>query len=152
MRFLKLTNTGQMVLVSDKDWFTLCQVSWTESSQGYAVRYEGTKKRKVILMHREILGCGPGGPEVDHINRDKLDNRRINLRKVTRSENSHNRRAMNVWKRRDTGRWTGQISKDGKTTSLGCFDTREEAEEAYTKAKKQYLNGGCDNECNTNKG
>jgi hypothetical protein len=41
-------------------------------------------------MHRQILGVSVGG-EIDHINRDRLDNRRGNLRKVTRRENCANR-------------------------------------------------------------
>ena len=85
----------------------LCGISkwkvWSYSNSGYAMRGTtagGKKSRgytakdaaeKTRLMHRQILGLIHGdGKEVDHINKDRLDNRRANLRVVTRKENCAN--------------------------------------------------------------
>jgi len=99
---------------------------------------EGNPRR--ILLHREVCPAAPG-LEVDHINRNKLDNRRENLRECTRSQNSMNKGKMVSEKRqfkskykgvcRNKGLWRARIYKDAKQISLGYFDTEEEAARAY---------------------
>jgi predicted DNA-binding WGR domain protein len=70
----------------------------------------------------------------DHINGDKLDNRRANLRAVTASENARNRRSANATGFKNvTRRWDGQ-GYEGKL-SLGTFTTPEEAAEAVARAE-----------------
>lgn len=83
--------------------------------------------------------------EVDHISGDKLDNRIINLRIATRSENATNKgpQANNssgykgVWKRKNLNRWVAEIQKNGKRTKLGSFGSPEEAYEVYKKAARE---------------
>lgn len=81
---------------------------------------------------------------LDHINGTRDDNRIVNLREVTRSENAQNKRRA----RRDnsTGvlgvtidykKYRAQIRVDGKSTHLGSFDTAEEASDAYLEAKRR---------------
>lgn len=78
---------------ADIEW--LSQWTWRLQTIGYAVRWGKTRRpnRKTIClpMHRVICGLETGdGLEVDHINGDKLDNRRANLRVCTRAENGQN--------------------------------------------------------------
>lgn len=75
------------VLVDRDDYFRFAGSAWCETN-GYAVhRRDG----RVSRMHREILGLRPGdGLEVDHINRDRSDNRRANLRIANRRLNGQN--------------------------------------------------------------
>lgn len=101
--------------------------------------------RKRYPAHRLIWklanGRDPDGV-VDHINGNRTDNRPINLRDVTLSQNNHNssphsrntsgERGVYFYKR--TGRWKAQICKSGKSHHLGYFDTREEAVAAATQA------------------
>jgi len=61
---------------------------WSDNGHGYVRTFN--KNRKPLYLHRLLTGC-PDGLEVDHINRDKYDNRRDNLRIVTRSLNQQNR-------------------------------------------------------------
>lgn len=84
-------------LVDESDYQWLNQWTWRLSSTGYARRGitvgDWREKRIVQLrMHREIVGLPLGDPrEVDHINGNALDNRRVNLRATTHAENHQNR-------------------------------------------------------------
>lgn len=92
---------GRVVAVSliDADLHDrLSGYSWHLNSSGYAVRTEHTKggrrerKGRAVLLAREVMAdhLAPG-LVVDHISRDKMDNRRANLRVVTQAENLKNK-------------------------------------------------------------
>jgi hypothetical protein len=82
---------------------------------------------------------------IDHINRDKKDNRICNLRRSTYIQNTHNvsRRVSNtsgfkgVSFIKRTGRWVARISLNSKNIHLGSFDTPHEAHAAYCKKGKE---------------
>lgn len=73
---------GEVLLVDADWWEMLKRVKWSVND-GYF--------RNRQSMHRVIMDPVPEGLQVDHINRNKKDNRRENLRIVTRSENGKNR-------------------------------------------------------------
>lgn len=80
-----------------------------------------------------VTGAWPAG-EIDHISRDKLDDRWVNLREVTRSENLRNRRyaksgAKGVYA--SNGRWRASVREGDETVNLGSFSTVQEASSAY---------------------
>jgi len=86
---------------------------------------------------------------VDHINGVRLDNRIANLRDVPAKVNAENRKGpqkdnkvgvLGVSKKRK--RWAARVKTEGKTKHLGCFDTPEEAHQAYLSAKRQ-IHVGC---------
>ena len=124
-----LLTKGKYTIVDDSDYELLSQWSWYYNG-GYAVR--GCPER--ILMHRVITNC-PIELEVDHINMDKLDNRRINLRNVTKSVNLHNTNAKKTSKSNIKGvfwnpinkKWRVQFSIDKKRIEVGSFDSLERA-------------------------
>lgn len=84
--------------------------------------------------------------DVDHINGIKHDNRIVNLRFATRSENKQNRLSIQPnnksgytgvdWHKSSQG-WRATITTMGKQKHLGIFDTKEKAYEAYVKAKRE---------------
>ena len=82
---------GVVVLFDDEDVELVSRHKWWITPQGYACtkikREDGT--RRTIGMHRLILG-DPATPSTDHINRDRLDNRRANLRACSDSQNNRN--------------------------------------------------------------
>lgn len=72
---------------------------------------------------------------LDHINRDKSDNRIHNLRPVTSSENLHNQESRGYWFDSTRNKWASAIKINGVRKSLGRFDTEKEALDAYLKIK-----------------
>lgn len=83
---------GKFAIVDDSDFEHLSQYRW-RYSQGYALRNATVNGKEItILMHRVILNLQPG-QQADHINGDKLDNRRSNLRAATHADNLRNRPA-----------------------------------------------------------
>lgn len=80
--------------IIDKESYDLCkQYHWTTDMDGYAV---ATKQNIHISLHRLIMGCTKGDNKiVDHINRNKLDNRKSNLRFVSCRDNNLNRDYIN---------------------------------------------------------
>lgn len=110
------------------------------ASNGLVFTNRSGGRRGLLYLHRLIMG-EPAGLEVDHQNRDTLDNRRENLRVCLRHENASNRGVPSnntsgfkgVGRLRN-GRWFAQIKRRGKRTHLGCFATAEEAARAYDAA------------------
>lgn len=100
-------------------------------------------------MHREIMGLGHGDPrEVDHLNQNGLDNRRANLRVVTKAEQRFNTRARDdkkvcpyrgVFQYKVSGRWYGQVQVNGKKHSTGYFDSPEEANDALVSLRRRVV-------------
>jgi len=91
-KYITLINDGR-VRVDPDDYEWLSQFRWFKSSAGYAHRQGWSADRKehwFIFMHR-VVNQTPEGKFTDHINRNKLDNRKCNLRTVDKSRNSANR-------------------------------------------------------------
>lgn len=105
---------------------------WRLHTCGYAFISHPTR-----YLHR-VITAAPHGMDVDHINGDKLDNRRENLRVVNRSANEANKpSAPNVCGyrgvMRSRGRYRARIHFDGTCLHLGGFDTAEQAAMAYDR-------------------
>lgn len=129
-------------LVDDEDFEWLNQWRWALTGDGcyvsrkYRVGPRSGNRTKTIRMHRAILGLDEGHPfHVDHLNHDGLDNRRGNLRVVTRFENMQNRlpqrgsssRFRGVsWDRRRQ-RWAAETKLYGRRFWLGYFEDEAEA-------------------------
>jgi hypothetical protein len=123
--------SGYDVIVDDSDYEILSDYKWNLSGGLYAVRFE---KGKQILMHRQIMDA-PKGMVVDHINGNKLDNRRKNLRVCTNQQNICNMKSKNnsgfkgVYFDRCSKKYTARVNKK----HLGTFKSAEEAARVYDK-------------------
>ena len=106
----------------------------------YAVRNIWEPVHVCVYLHRLIMNAPPGSI-VDHINRNGLDNRKENLRLVTRQQNIWNvgpgRRnksgVVGVHWEKSSQRWRSMIRHNGVVYNLGTFDTLEEGHAAYRK-------------------
>lgn len=120
--------------------------NWHIDGCGYPRTYN---KGSQVRLHRLLFADIPEGLVVDHINRNKLDNRRKNLRIVTQKANSQNGpvRSNNtsgvsgVFFDKRAKRWRAQIYKDGKSTHVGIFDCFDDAVEARKVAEKMFYGG-----------
>lgn len=152
MKFIKLTN-GQKVIVDDKDYKMLSQHNWWLHGEGYAYRQVCSGRSKdsrgsvrSIMMHRVIMKT-PDSMDTDHINRNKLDNRRSNLRIVTRTQNNYNTglrcnntsgyRGVSFTKR--LNRWRAYIGGSKGRIELGHFASKQQAVEARLQAEKAII-------------
>lgn len=149
MRYLTL-RCGMQVKVDDQDYEWLSMWEWHLIRGQYAAQGQRRKsdgKYKKILMHiviakvagfRFFKSC-----EVDHKNRDTLDNQRHNLQVGTKSDNQHNTkvrsdsttgiRGVHVTPQ---GSFMARIQIDGKRVCLGRFDILKEAKDARLEAEK----------------
>jgi hypothetical protein len=105
--------------------------------------------RKLHRAHRlawlYVFGTFPKA-DIDHINKDRKDNRIENLRLATRAQNLQNcfKKSNNTsgvtgvsWNKR-TQKWEAHITSNYKKVFLGLFDSIEDATNARLSAKKKY--------------
>lgn len=136
MKYLQISD-GSRALVDDEDYMRFKDFTWRLDGRGYVVRSEsiGGGRTRNIYLAREIMGF-PKGMEVDHFSRDKLDNRRSNLRVCTRSQNAINHppkpgyRFKGVCWHAQNQRWMARVMCRGSVRTKMCR-TEEEAARAY---------------------
>jgi len=127
--------TGKFALVDDEDFEKLNQYKWHVYKIGYI--YARVSK-KYTYMHRLIMDARKG-MEVDHINHDKLDNQKSNLRICTRQQNEHNQKPQKngssqykgVCFHKSRNKWQAMIRFNGIKQYIGCYPTEAEAAHAY---------------------
>lgn len=95
------------------------------------------------FLHHLIIGKPEKGFVTDHINRNRLDNRRENLRHVPFAMNIQNAKGqpnLSGYKgvAKSGKRWRAYIKPLGKQLHLGSFATKEEAAKAYDKSAGEY--------------
>ena len=136
-------NGSRVTIVDDEDRDLECY-RWQHLNSDYAGAHVDGRTQ---LMHRIILErmldrSLVGNEQADHINGDKLDNRRSNLRlaspklnqaaKPTQRNNTSGYKGVSLFKR--TGRYMARLCAGGRTQWLGYHDTPEEAARAYDQA------------------
>ena len=141
-------------LVSADDVYKVEMNSWRLDSHGYAIKsIKENGKTKNISLHHVVYKKPDKGMVIDHINRNKLDNRRENLREVSYSLNSANRsRRKSVKenrpypgvrriKNRKTGEmydtWEVTIKFKEKFEYTGYFDNVDDAIKKRKELEKQ---------------
>lgn len=130
---------GQFALVDEDDYAWLLQCnSWQCSNAGYAVSH---KDKKLYYMHRLIMNP-PIDMVVDHINGNKIDNRKKNLRVCTQSQNHMNRSANSkkmyssykgVTKHKKADKWIAQTAFNSKRIYIGIYECEHLAALAYNE-------------------
>jgi HNH endonuclease len=153
MKQIPLTK-GLFALVDDEDFPLLNRWKWRASKRLNSKTYsalttmttwnrEGKKIQKTLEMGRMVIGSSPRGNlpwQVDHRDRNPLNNQKHNLRWATRSQNqinriliSQNKFGRGVVKRTYKKGFQARIGVNGKYVQLGSFKTASEAREAYDK-------------------
>lgn len=127
---------GGTTIVSPEDYAIVSKYSWHQSDKGYVC---GSTNYRTVRLHRFIMGA-LRNQKVDHMNRNRLDNRRDNLRVVTIAQNNQNR---SISKSKTSSKYRGvsyvkksklyraRIVYQGTETLIGYFKTEIEAAEAF---------------------
>jgi hypothetical protein len=146
---IKLTQ-GKVAIVDDEDFEYLNQFKWQAHKNGnkfYAVTsLLINNKYRTKMMHRLIANNKNKKMHTDHINGDGLDNRKINLRICTHSQNLMNRgpQANNktgykgVCYDKRINKFRATISITGINKNLGCYINPVDAARAYNTAAIKY--------------
>jgi hypothetical protein len=133
MKYIKLTK-GKRTIIDDDDFDRVSKKKWNFDGR-YAM---GWHNGKHIRLHKFIMG-EKDNLQIDHINEDKLDNRKCNLRFCTRSENIHNKRSSRkntsgfrgvCWDK-ERNKWMAYININGKRKTIGRFLDKNEAARMY---------------------
>lgn len=148
MKYIELTQ-GYQALVSDEDYDWVSQWTWyahVKRRKGGNLVYAS---RKESLTHKHLslaieiakrMGIWVEGCEIDHIDTNRLNNQRSNLRTASGSQNQANQvprggssKYKGVSWSKSAGKWTVRIGYKYKKYHLGDFDSEEEAARAYDK-------------------
>lgn len=142
---IAITSNNIEFLIDAEDKWVLENYCWSTNCDNYLVS-KSRNEDKYVLLHRIILNCNDKRV-VDHINGNTLDNRKSNLRIVTRTQNNMNKCIQSnntsgvtgVYFENKSGRWYSQITVNDKTYNLGCFDNFEDAVAARKAAEEKYF-------------
>jgi hypothetical protein len=136
---------GTEFLVDDDDYANLSQFRWF-TTLGYAVRSIPMVKNTKLRMHREVMGLSRDDPRlVDHIDGNKRNNQKSNLRIANKSQNSFNTgiKSTNTsgfkwvhWSK-NARKWRAQLRDGQNRIHVGYFDTQEQAFEACQKFARE---------------
>lgn len=111
-------------------------IAGSKNSGYLTIMYKG----KNYSLHRIVFLLEDGkfpDEQIDHINGNRGDNRRSNLRKVTHQQNCWNKKSIGAC-RHKKGKYVSYVDHDGKRIHLGYFKTREQAM-SVSLEKKKYL-------------
>lgn len=147
---LPLKNKDFTVEIDDDDFRVVGGLNWYCIKAGRGHRYAGwyfkdrDGKESLLLMHRVLFSLQHGDKmEVDHRDRNGLNNKRENIRLCEHKENMRNRKISKANKCGLKGvyasgnKWRAEIKFNGKKIHIGCFSTKEDAHDAYKKSASE---------------
>jgi hypothetical protein len=156
---IQLIRNFKVMQFDSEDWAKLHPFVWTVNTRGYVVTNTGLMaggNSASIYMHRLVMNVGnlKDNPNifVDHINHNKSDNRKVNLRIANKSQNCQNRFKKRLTEAKYKGIYLQSkynkhptdkyikavIIANGKRYFLGTFETQEQAALAYNEAAIKY--------------
>lgn len=141
------SNTKKEFLFDLEDYEKIKEFYWRENNGYICCHKKFGDKKIMLLMHRLVMDCVDDNSVIDHINGNKNDNRKSNLRIATYTRNSQNRRntALNNStgftgiKNSYNGSYRAYITVNGKNIDLGTYYSFEEAVRKRIKAELEYF-------------
>lgn len=136
-------SNGKYSLVDEEDYDLLMQHKWHYSNSGYASK---RFSKKTVSIHRFVMDkyLTADNLVIDHINRNRLDNRKSNLRVCTTQQNCWYRKTKaksgyrGVYWHNRSNLWYSQIrDKDSKKIHIGMFNNVVDAAKAYDVYSKK---------------
>ena len=143
------TQSGKEFYFDKEDFNLVCQYCWDiDNSTGYAKTIDRVDKTGKLYLHRLVMGCTKGDNTIiDHINRNKIDCQKKNLRFVNDTQSAINKGIksnntsgkVGVSWNKDFNKWESYITVDKKRFHLGLFDSFDEAEKVRIAAEEKYF-------------
>lgn len=141
------TEKGEEFLFDLEDYDKIKNNCWCTNNEGYLISTVRGNRTEFIFMSRVIMDISDNRYDVDHINHNVKDNRKSNLRIVTRSQNNMNRSlqsnntsgATGVCFDKRLNKWQARITVKRKTFNLGLFTDFKDAVNARKCAEIKYF-------------
>lgn len=141
------TSNGKSFVIDAEDLQMVLSISWNIGKTGYVSGHLPNGGRKNVKLHRFIMGVTDRQICVDHINHDKSDNRKSNLRVCTYSQNNMNRYTGSSNSSGSTGvcwdnqhqRWRAFIGVNDRNICLGFYKSFDEAKAARKRGEDKYF-------------
>lgn len=129
-------------IIDFDDYPEVSKYKWCISNNGYAI---SRIDNKIVLLHRFIMKPKKG-QQVDHINLDIKDNRKVNLRVCTNSLNQQNKNGYNKFsvkgvEQTRSGKWSAYFRNDDKQYHSQGYETIEEASFARFLLEQRFGKG-----------
>lgn len=145
---VNLSNSEAKAIVDSSDGDLIKKYNWfLDKASGYVKRsYWDGKMNRQVRLHREVMGAN-NGQFVDHINGNRLDNRRCNLRFCTIMQNTANAKQYSnnttghkgVWWAKNRNKYVAGIGYNNRQIHLGIFENIEDAIATRIEAEKKYF-------------
>ena len=140
------SNTNEPFYFDLEDYDKIKNYSWSVNKNGYVIAYID-EDNPVCCLHRLIIQTDK---QIDHINHNKLNNCKYNLREATSQQNAMNKKLLERNTSGITGvdwikslqKWRARIKANNKEIHLGVFENFEDAVEARKEAEEKYF-GEC---------
>lgn len=147
--YIGRTQSGKEFYFDKEDYDLVKNYCWDiNDSNGYVKTIDRINNTGKLYLHRLIMGCKKhDGTTIDHINRNRIDCRKSNLRFVTRCQNNMNAgiRSDNTsgvkgvyWNKRNN-KWVARITVNKQDIILGNFDNLDDAEKARKNGEEKYF-------------
>lgn len=138
------TSKNEPFFIDLEDFWKVKDICWHIDKNGYLTGIGNNKK--IVYLHRIIMGCSSDSI-IDHINGDKTNNRKINLRVGTKGQNNINKGikknnksgVVGVYWIKKINKWQAKIGVEGKKIHLGYFDNFDDAVQARKEAEDKYF-------------
>jgi len=141
--FVPLGREGvSFAIIDAEDYWLAAGILWSKNGKGYASANGYSAGKNVSVPLHCLVNKTPKGFDTDHINGNRLDNRRENLRSATPSQNIRNRGPLRGRKFKGAYKakknWIAQITVNYRRVQLGTFPTEAMAAAAYDAAAIKY--------------
>ena len=144
--YVKMSNTEKEMLVDSNIWEKLKNYCWYENTLGYAASKDYAAK-KCILFHITAFPDCPRDLVRDHIDGNKLNNQRKNIRFIRQEKNCQNRVREKTTSSGRNGvsfnshkkKWNSYITLNGKRKNLGYFQNLDDAIKVREEAEIKYF-------------
>ena len=147
--YIGYTQTGKEFYFDKEDYDLVSQYCWDIDSQnGYAKTIDKINNTGKLYLHRLVMGCSKGdGIIIDHINRNRVDCRKNNLRTVNEIQSAINKGIkinntsgkVGVSWNKKLNKWESYITVDKKRLCLGLFNDFNDAEKVRIEAEEKYF-------------